>query len=482
MPIVSVCVVFALEIATLKSEMGSLQKADGAFMANNDTKTEQVRVNDSIFLEVDPALVNSIQMLNISVELLRQQLSGQYLDLMQNVQELNTSMADVQTTDHLEVNPALENSIQILNISVELLHQQLSGQYLDLMQNVQELMADVQTIHLEVNPALENSIQILNISVELLHQQLSEQYLDLMRNVQELNTSIQMADIQRSQGLQTVRNMMQHVINKLGTLVQSQSTPLSSCAVLPPSSPSGYYWVMASNGSAVQVYCDMTRSCGGVTGGWVRVVELNMTDSSQECPSGLVQRNDSDILSCVGDRESSGCSFLNLAPLNIRYSQVCGQIEGYQIGSTDAFANDADDIDAPYVDGVSITHGRNPRQHIWTFASAIDEGHVIHICPCINSRANDPSNHPPAFLGEDYFCDTGIAHRPSGSSSLYGDDPLWDGAGCGGGSTCCSFNNPPWFHKELPQSTADDVEIRICRDQHRGDEDIAIKLMEIYIQ
>ena len=39
-----------------------------------------------------------------------------------------------------------------------------------------------------------------------------------------------------------------------------------SCSSLPPYFPSGYYWVNASNGSAVRVYCDMTRSCGNVTG------------------------------------------------------------------------------------------------------------------------------------------------------------------------------------------------------------------------
>ena len=49
-----------------------------------------------------------------------------------------------------------------------------------------------------------------------------------------------------------------------------------SCAALPPSSPSGYYWVRASNGSDVRVYCDMTLSCDNITGGWMRVAELNM--------------------------------------------------------------------------------------------------------------------------------------------------------------------------------------------------------------
>ena len=69
-------------------------------------------------------------------------------------------------------------------------------------------------------------------------------------------------------------------------------------------------------------------------------------------------------------------------------STVCGRIIGYQIGSTDAFCpfqsrcnyrrNDdpaiprAYTIDDVYVDGLSLTHG-HPREHIWTFAAAIND-------------------------------------------------------------------------------------------------------------
>ncbi len=48
---------------------------------------------------------------------------------------------------------------------------------------------------------------------------------------------------------------------------------------------------------------------------------------------------------------------------------------------------------------------------------------------------------------------------------FYGGDPLWDGAGCGPLNTCCTFNNPPWFYKELPAPTTDDIEMRVCKDQ-----------------
>jgi len=69
------------------------------------------------------------------------------------------------------------------------------------------------------------------------------------------------------------------------TACQTQSSPAVSCSALPTSCPSGYYWIRTSNGSAVQVYCDMDRVCGcNVTGGWTRIAYLNMTDPKQQCP------------------------------------------------------------------------------------------------------------------------------------------------------------------------------------------------------
>ena len=59
---------------------------------------------------------------------------------------------------------------------------------------------------------------------------------------------------------------------------------------------------------------------------------------------------------------------------------------------------------------------------------------------------------------------------------------MWDGAGCGPLNTCCSFNDPPWFYKQLPQPTTDDVEMRVCRDALAVNEDIAIETAEIYVQ
>ena len=83
------------------------------------------------------------------------------------------------------------------------------------------------------------------------------------------------------------------------------SVPATSCLQV-SLYPSGYYWVRASDGSAVRVYCDMSRSCGGVTGGWMRVAHLDFNDTSTSCPSGLRERVDSGIRTC--GIESSGAS------------------------------------------------------------------------------------------------------------------------------------------------------------------------------
>ena len=206
--------------------------------------------------------------------------------------------------------------------------------------------------------------------------------------------------------------------------------------------------------------------CGGL--GWRQVVALDLRDPDSSCPSDLIERNNSGIRTCGKDIDSGGCSSVTF-PVASGYSKVCGKIIGYKIASTDAFNTNTRTIDTSYVDGVSLTHG-NPRQHIWTFASA-HGGHFPSSCPCTNINAASQATRPPTFVGNDYFCDTGSA-----------DNPLWEGAGCGPLSTCCSFNNPPWFYKQLPQHTTDDIEMRVCTNQGIGDEDLVVEMVDIYIR
>ena len=279
------------------------------------------------------------------------------------------------------------------------------------------------------------------------------------------------------------------VLNKTGY-------SFDSCATIrkrAPSSPSGNYYIKSSNDTAVFVYCDMTRVCGNITGGWIRVAELDMTDNITQCPGSLRLLTSPRRTCRAMNSDTPTCSSDKFTLDGVGYSNVCGRVRAYQVGTPEAFGNtnplanssrgtSNPNIETYYVDGVSLTHGTSPRQHIWTFAAAVNEdNHNINDnCPCINTTISSSIAPPPSFVGKDYFCDT--AALTDIAFIFDPDDPLWDGAGCGPQNTCCTFNNPPWFYKQLPQSTTEDIEMRVCRDQRRSNEDIVIEVIEIYVQ
>ena len=63
-----------------------------------------------------------------------------------------------------------------------------------------------------------------------------------------------------------------------------------------------------------------------------------------------------------------------------------------------------------------------------------------------------------------------------------GNRPLWEGTGYREEGRCYNSNSPPWFYKKLNAPIADDIEMRVCRNEASSDEDIAIELVEIYVQ
>ncbi len=262
--------------------------------------------------------------------------------------------------------------------------------------------------------------------------------------------------------------------------VAAQYVP-SSCSEL-ASSPPGYYQIRSpSSGETVTVYCDTTRHCCNSTGGWMRVANLDTTDHTQQCPSGFRLKTDPKRV-CVRTTDRS-CTSITFPVHGVQYSKVCGQVRGYQVGSPDAFGHRQSSvtIDNNYVDGVSITHGALPRHHIWTFAAAHDERISDgKVCPCTKTDTTY-TGHVPPFNGNDYFCETGT-EQSAETGRFYPEDPLWDGKGCGPTSSCCQFNSPPWFCKELPQPTTDDIEVRVCANEAFTNEDVAIELIELYLQ
>ena len=181
--------------------------------------------------------------------------------------------------------------------------------------------------------------------------------------------------------------------------------------------------------SAIFATTGHVHTCKG-TPGWRRVAFINMTDTSYNCPPGLNLTSYSKR-TCGRSHTQRGCSSTTFSTEGVPYSRVCGRIRGYQFGVTSAFFFSVEGIDSYYMDGVSLTHGVAGRcQHIWTFASGLTEvssSYPFEDCPCDTSSYSAV----PAFVGTDYFCESGFHSEWNFNSTLYPDDILWDGQDSG---------------------------------------------------
>ena len=332
----------------------------------------------------------------------------------------------------------------------------------------------IQKLQAEINSSMDADRENMNMSM------ISELYQILDANITMLSDLFHSMEEKLDVNMEIVNEQNKQLLDTLESLGQSCNLAASCASLLAssPSTPSGHYWVKSNNGSAVRVYCDMTRSCGGVTGGWTRVAELD-TNNTTQCPGDLRYLDDTftnnvSVCGINGTFRFGGCSSAAFSLSGILYSRVCGRIKAYQFGTPEAF-HLTRDIDSVYVDGISLTHG-NPRQHIWTFAA--DSNTNSANCPCSPSDQTTPTPSLD-FVGEDYFCNTA---SDDSSLTYHFDNPVWNGDGCIPGNMCCSFNSPPWFYKQLPRPTTDDIEMRVCADDLRSIEDIGIESLEIYIQ
>ena len=310
--------------------------------------------------------------------------------------------------------------------------------------------------------------------------------------------------------LQTTRNSAQRLINIVNTLSNLQDTSTSTAGVaddilliaqellvlhndstaLPtsckelksqyPSSPSGYYILGSANGSTTYTaYCNMGLLCGS-GGGWTRLAYLDMSDATQNCPSGFRLYQSGGVRACGRYNSGAGCVSVQFPFNGISYSQICGRVTGYQYGSTNAFHGPSN-INSYYVDGVSITRG-SPRQHVWTLANGLSDSFNTYPnwnCPCLNGS----SQAFPSFVGNHYFCESG-SNASFPSAILYTSDPLWDGQGCGFLETpCCNVTGIPWFHRDYGSTTTTDyIELRVCANQQSSNEDTSVGFYEIYVK
>ena len=263
-------------------------------------------------------------------------------------------------------------------------------------------------------------------------------------------------------------------------LGQAQRYPASSCREILesfPDSESGFYWLNNTNGVVFQAYCNMELTCGPNITGWMRVVDLDVTDIHQTCPMGNFRLVTGPNRHCVRAINNPGCDGTTFTARQVSYTQICGRATAYQIGDVGAFhaQNPTDTIDESYVDGISLTYG-SPRNHIWTFVAARSEMQTA--CPC----STGSTNNSPSYVGDNYFCESAATSTTVGNTVFPRDD-LWDGELCRSLETpCCEGNfNPPWFYRDLENSQSLDIEMRLCVNEG-GDEDVGLQNIELYVQ
>ena len=331
------------------------------------------------------------------------------------------------------------------------------------------LKSEIASLKMVSSTSLEEVGHKLNTSVDMLYQQ---QNASLDSVYQQLNISI---------------DILYQQLNQQNQQLKQEFSPPTSCKDLydTHNASSGYYWI-GEIWSPVRVYCNMSLICGNLTGGWMRVANIDMTNISQSCPNGL---NLTSSPKRVCDITSRKCVSNDFNIYGAQYSHICGRVIGYQKSGLAAFYYHSRGIDRDYVDGVSLTHGQSPRQHIWTFAGALDETAAYERikCPCVNPNL-DPTPTLPSFIGNDYFCDTAFEtswDTVPNYQSIQVSDPLWDGEGCGPNSTCCHDQqrnvNPPWFVKTLSSPTSDNIEMRLCAPSG-GSHTSPIEIVELYVQ
>ena len=320
----------------------------------------------------------------------------------------------------------------------------------------------------------------LSSGQEVFYQNLSSEVkTDDLRIQEQLNSLQQVVESQVLDQGEVIASCCNQTSTQIDQLAKSQETLYRNI------SDDVYSVCSTDQGSAstaTEPPTDQEYTCGG-TSGWRRVVFLNMTNPTHNCPSGWEETGYSKR-TCGRTTESAGgtCDSATFPTGGLEYSQVCGRAVAYQFGSLSAFFSSSHNIESHYVNGVSLTHSSpGSRQHIWTFAGGLAEAitrYPVHQCPC------DGGTRPvPGFLGNDYFCESGINGPWAGQYIFHPDDQLWDGRDCLPTSSCCSFNNPPYFIKEIGVNTNDDIEGRICSTfAQRQYSNTAIELLEIYVQ
>ena len=199
---------------------------------------------------------------------------------------------------------------------------------------------------------------------------------------------------------------------------------------------------------------------------------------------------DTRITGCRSSEDTGGCYSVFFSTLHM-FDSITGLVAGYQKGIPDGFAEHANrpypgrSINAPYLDGVSITYGdsrkKQQRRHIWSYGmgqSSNTKTYSNYNCPC--SVYEGPA--PPSFVRDHYYCDSGSYGSPT-HPTFYTEHILWSNTNCTDGNNCCAQPDAPWFYRPIQGCSAGDaIEVRICNDEPFSDEAVIVTKLLLYIQ
>ena len=221
----------------------------------------------------------------------------------------------------------------------------------------------------------------------------------------------------------------------------------------------------------------------------MRIANVDMRNNHSQCPPGLVYNVTEGRRLCHKLSLAPGCSSSMFSTLGVEYSRVCGKVIGYQYLFTDQMDLVHPELDLDCTKPMSMELASSHMAHqdnmsglllqlmmkhlILDIMQSVLVAHVlIRLSPLLESTLS--------FVGNDYYYENGSRMRSE--DRYYFDDPLWDGEGCEGENNECCDRGGPWFCKQLPQPTQDDIEMRVCLNSFFQDEDVVLEQIEFYIQ
>jgi len=329
----------------------------------------------------------------------------------------------------------------------------------------ESLSSAVAVIKDEVS-TLREALNVLSVDINTLKKMyneirhhLSELATDTNKNISNLKQDIELKHMTTEGSIQILATSL-----PLGRDSDYAVDSCRSLALLRPSFSPGHYWVRCANGSACPVYCVSTPDCGddiqGIQG-WQRISHLTHSSGNNmaQCFEGLIN-GEGKTSWCVQGSEEPGCSH-TVFSTNVNYSYVCASIIGYGIKTPDGSEGAARTLNpalsSNYVDGISFTYNTTSSEmkHIWTLASQVDSNILCNQFP-----------EGSKFPGANFTC-LPIRNTLTNLSDCLEDSTDED----------CQ---PKTFFRDL-QVIKSDIQMRLCRDQEREDEDTAIYKLDVYV-